>query len=198
MTLQRLKRRILSSALLTVVAPLASALAQPQYFFIEPSNTVSPEQPSVEIDVWAAFDPIYYAFAGAPFDIGSVPDEGMFYDPRLPKNFYGDEGAATPDGDAMTNIVSWQYQYPPNMYADTANPIMIWSCSWTTSDFTPRRVDVNLLATDFWVYFDVFGQGGQVSYVPEALGYIQVVPDPGAAVLLVLGAFVPRRRREQG
>jgi hypothetical protein len=197
MPFQHQKSLILAAALAAAAGPGAGAGAQPQYFFIETSNSISPDQPTAELDVWATFDPDFYAFAGTSFQIGSAPGEGAFYNPRLPKKFVGKAGAVSPDGDAVTGIESGQYQYPPNLLADTHNPIRVWSCSWTSSDFTPRRVVVSLEADQFLVYFDVFGNGGPVPFIPDALGYIQVVPDPGVAGVLALGALPAARRRRR-
>jgi hypothetical protein len=198
MTVRRSNPKPLSVLVLLIGVPLGPAWAQPQYLFIETSNVVSPDQPITEVDVWAAFDPVYYAFGVARFDVCSVPDEGTFYDPRLPKDFYHKAGVVSPDGDCVMGIESGQYQFPPNMNADTANAIKIWSASWTTSDFTPRHVGLNLVASDFRVYFDYFGDGDQVPFVQDALGYVQIVPAPGAASILALGLLARARLRSGG
>ncbi len=175
----------------------AGAFGQEQYLFIQTHGIVTPEQPVVRVDVWAAFDRAYYAFAAARFSVACEAGEGVFFDPRIPKGFSGDPGYIGPDGDIVNGVKTTQFQYPPNLLADTSDPIAVWSCSWTTTDFTPRRVGVDILATDYWVYFNWFGSAGQVPYISEAFGTIEVVPAPGTGPLMAAIACLAQRRRRR-
>jgi hypothetical protein len=171
------------------------AVAQAQYFFIQTSNPITPDQTSTTIEVWAAFDRDFYAMDGSHFEVFSSPDGGAFAEPRFPEPFMGDKGMISPDGDSVSAILSWQLDYGGEAFADTSDPIKIWECTWRTDDFTPRRVDVNLLASDFYVYVDKYRHGAP-PFDPRALGYVNVVPVPGAGILLLLaGARSTRRRR---
>jgi hypothetical protein len=182
----------LAAALTLVCSPIHTA-AQEQRFSITVSHEITPEQPTADIEVWATFDPIYYAIFRANFAMATPQDQGMFVDPIFPKPFYGDEGYVWPDGDSVTGIRAEQFIWM-GVDGDTSNPVKIWSCTWTTDDFTPRRVELSLVATQFWVYLNHFGQGLQVDFVPEAFGQINVVPAPAAGVA-VLGLGATRRRR---
>lgn len=182
---------------IAVVCIAGGAAAQPQYFFIQTSNEVSPAQPSTEIQVWVAFDRAFYAMDGSHFELSSSADAGEFSSPRFPDPFMGDKGIVPPDGDSVTGILSWQLDYGGEAFADTSDPIKIWECTWSTDDFTPRRVDVNLLASDFYVYVDKYHTGAP-PFDPDAFAYIQVVPAPSASVPLLLGSCGrPRRRRDR-
>jgi hypothetical protein len=184
------------------LSPLAlggQAGAQEQSFFFVVGNEVNPDQPQTSIEVWATFDPVYHAFFRGAFTLSTEVDPGRFLDQRFPEPFYGEEGYVPPGGDSVTGI--WAEQFVWVGYeGNTSNPVHIWSCSWTTDDFTPRRLQLDLLATQFWVYLDPLGQGLQVEFVPDALGYINVIPAPPAGAALVFGtaALASRRRRGRG
>ncbi len=180
--------------LLVALAAVARAAGQDQSFFFQVTNPVSLEQPVTEVEVWASFDPAYYSFALAHFAIESPADDGTFFDPRFPKPFLGDEGYIPPGGDSVAGIRAQQFQWI-GVDSDTANPIKIWSCSWTTEDFTPRQLDLSLLATQFWVYLDPSGQGLQVEFVPDALGFINIVPAPATGAVAMLASTIALRRR---
>jgi hypothetical protein len=189
---------VAAAAGLVMVGP---ALGQSNTFDIVVSNLVSPEQPSATVEVWASFNPGLYAFAMASFDVLASTDQGRFSDPFLPLKFPSDyEGDIAPDGDSVTGVNAGQIHFwNGGPYADTSNPILIWSVIWSTSKFAPRTIDLGTLTREFWVYEDAGGGGEDfINDFTEGAGMIHVVPGPG--ILAVLGLVAPLaspRRRQR-
>jgi hypothetical protein len=104
-------------------------------------------------------------------------------------------GPGTLNGNDIMGIEA--FQLPPffNPNFNAANPIAIYSLTWTPADYTARVVgvtDANHLNND--VYVDTFG--GSASYTGIAgAGSFNVVPAPASLALLGLGGLVARRRR---
>lgn len=176
--------------------------AQTNYFDISVSNIVSPAQPSANIEVWTAWDPAMYAFAYAGFDLIASTDPGGFSNPKHelkgPNTYRGD---VSPDGDSVVGIVSGQLQFDGGggIFADTSNPILVFSVSWSTEDFTPRMVGLTSATTKYTLYLNF--EGYSESFLDEFIegnGVIQVVPSPGAGVaLLGLPALLAHRLRRR-
>jgi hypothetical protein len=82
-------------------------------------------------------------------------------------------------------------------FADTANPILLWSATWTTDDFSPREIAVTTASDEFRVFPD--GNNGYSEQVDwndfaEGSGVITIVPAPPAAVIAVLVGLLSARR----
>jgi hypothetical protein len=174
-----------------------TAHAQLNTFEIVVSNPVSPAHPATTIEVWAAWDPAQYAFAAAFFDIIASSDEGGFSDPNGLLNGPGDlDGFITPEGDEVDGMKVSQIHWPGHIFADLANPILLWQVTWSTADFTPRTVDVQSITTDFDLYIDDSGYAkGFIDEFFEGSATIEVVPAPGSAAMLLFGAALASRRR---
>jgi hypothetical protein len=175
----------------------AGSSAQLNSFDIRVSNTISPDQPSAVVEIWAVWDPAMYAFAGAMFDVHAAADPGGFSDPRRMLMGPGSsDGDVQPGGDLVTDIRPFQLQWWQWWDADTANPILIWYANWSTSDFTPRHIDLSTATTEFGLYINEDGVGETgLGDFSEASGVIQVVPSPAAAILpAFVGAFTRRSR----
>ncbi len=145
-------------------------------FFFTVSNEVSPSQPSTTVTVWAAFDPQWYAFHRSHTEVESDPDVGAFSDPVVLLEF-GEAGDVAPDGDRVWGIDFHQWEGFGGLFADTGNPIAVWSTTWTTDDFTPRSVPILTTSVDFYVYVDIDGTW-QNFYGPdfsEAQGFINIL-----------------------
>jgi hypothetical protein len=175
------------------------ACADPHGVLITVSNTVSPQHPSTTIDLWAYFQPDFYAFAGAAFDVLASPDAGDFSDPTIFLTGPGQQtGMIAPDGDSVLGAITGQLQFPDaNIFADRANPILHWRVTWTTNDFTARRVDVVTLTRLYGLYLDVWGNSINAydETFTEGLGTINVIPAPAPGAPALGVAFAFRRRR---
>jgi hypothetical protein len=191
----------MNRACVVVLAFGASALGQANQFEVVISNPVSPDQPSATVEVWAAFSPALYAFAKSRFDMLASADEGGFSDPFLPLEFPGDyAGDIPPNGDSVTGVNAGQVHMWNGPYADTSNPILIWSATWNTSDFHPRTVSLATTTSEYYVYENAGGGADNfIDHFVEGEGFIEVVPAPGVLPLLGLTSFpvIHRRRRVQ-
>jgi hypothetical protein len=178
-----------------------SAQAQLNTIDIKVSNTISPGQPSATVEAWAVWDPDQYAFWKAHFDFYSSPDPGGFSDPeRLLRGPGTHDGVVEPDGDAVIGTVALQLHFPAGgIFADTSNPILMWRVTWSTSDFTPRMVDLHTATAEFALFVDDSGNGHSfIDDFVDGSGAIQVVPSPGPAALVMGACLAALRRRRAG
>ncbi len=178
------------------VAAMASATVQPNTYEIRVSNIVSPGTPSTTVEVWADWDSeLFYAFAAAEWNLrGDMT--GDFSGPASAFTDPGQEGGTPMVGDVM-DIVTGQLQFPTGgLLADTADSILIWSGTWSTTDFTARTVDLATETSQYSLYLNEAGLSSDVtSTVIEAAGQIQVIPAPASLALLGLGGMAAARRR---
>jgi hypothetical protein len=189
----------------TVVATLVmsvSVQAQLNTFDIRVSNVITPSQPLAVVEVWAVWDPQYYAFASANFDMLAESDSGDFSDPERMLTGPGSmDGIVEPGGDRVLGIRPTQLHYPPpGILADTSNPILAWRVVWSTSDFTPRSTALSTVTSEFDLYINDAGVPDQfIDQFTEGAGVIHVVPSSASAgALLVLAAGRSRRRPGTG
>lgn len=178
------------------VAAFASATVTANTYDIRVSNVVSPSQPSTTVEVYADWDSdLYYAFAAAEWALRG-DGTGDFSGPASAFTDPGQDGGTPMSGDVM-DIVTGQLQFPPGgIFADTSDPILIWSATWSTTDFTARTVDLATETARYNLYLDDTGLSVDVTTtVIEAAGQIEVIPAPASLALLGLGGFVAARRR---
>lgn len=175
---------------------LASASVTPNTYEIRVSNVVSPGTPSTTVEVYAVWDSdLYYAFQGADWNLLG-DGTGAFSGPASAFAAPGQVGG-TPTGGDVLGIVTGQIHMPMGgIFADTSHPILLWTATWSTTDFTNRTVDL-LTETDMYNLFsDASGVGADVTpTVFEAAGRIVVIPAPASLALLGLGGFAALRRR---
>jgi hypothetical protein len=169
--------------------------------FFTVSNAVSPLKPSATVTLWASFPQHQYAFAGSNTEVWSPPDDGAFSDPtvQMYQDDYCDPGVVSPDGDSILGMRLLQLQNLGGLLADTSNPLELWSATWTTEDFMPRRVPIATSSSNYWVYTSAGGHGEDFygEDFSEAHDFIRVVPSPPAAAVSVgVAAWLARRRRE--
>lgn len=192
-----MSRRAITLSLVGLV-PVASASADLAFSF-DVSNVVTPINPSTTVEVWAHFDPGYYAFAGAQWDVTASADVGGFSDAFSILNTYGtSDGNISQDGDFIAHIIAGQLQFPlGNYFADTTNPILVWKATWSTDFFKPRSVNISTATQKCFLYLDDSGLSNDFydDAFQEAIGSIQVVPAPAAGALLGVLALTVRRRR---
>ncbi|MGD1915479.1 MAG: PEP-CTERM sorting domain-containing protein [Phycisphaerales bacterium] len=178
------------------MAAVASASVTPNTYEIRVSNVVSPSQPSTTVEVWADWDSdLFYAFAAAEWNLlGDMT--GDFSGPASAFTDPGQDGGTPMDGNVM-DIVTGQLQFPPgSLFADTSDPVLIWSATWSTSDFTARTVDLATDTTRYSLYVDDTGLSSDVTTtVLEGAGAIEVIPAPASLALLGLGGLAATRRR---
>ncbi len=176
---------------------LFAAAAHADTMFFDISNEVSPEHPSATVTVWAQFNPDMYAFCSAAFEVlAAEPGFSDFH--RLLKGPGTFDGWLSPDGSEVTGIVLGQLHFPDaGIFADTSNPIALWSATWTTADFSPRQVALETGLPSRWLlYTDSYGSADDFSqFATGGSGSITVVPAPGAAPAVVVLACLRRRRR---
>lgn len=177
-------------------ASMASATVTPNTYEIRVSNVVSPSQPSTTVEVYAEWDSdLFYAFAAAEWNLRG-DTSGDFSGPASAFTDPGQAGGTPGAGDVM-NIVTGQLHFPSGGFdADTNDPILIWSGTWSTTDFTARFVDLTTETDRYNLYLDSIGTSSDVtSTVLEAAGQIQVIPAPASLALVGLGGLAALRRR---
>lgn len=158
---------------------------------------------STVIEVCAKFDAdLYHAFAGGAFDFlsgeTSAPSDWSGNVLIAPFNPIGtNPGTLSAGGDGATGIVAGQVFFPPLIIADTSNPALVWSITYTASDFTERFIDLETLTRRFDAYIGTLGESRtlDVSTLMEGTGRIQIIPAPGALGCLGLAGFALVRRR---
>ena len=175
------------------------ALAQTDgTYLLMSSNTVSPSSPITTIEVWATWvDPAaQFIFLGGNYDL--TAGDGVFSNPvivlRSPFSSAGVIAGNVISGAAIAQLNMCFFLSCPL----TDNPILLATYDWTTTDFTPRAVDLHTSNTSV---FDVgiplatvFIQLYPHEFSPGS-GVINVVPAPAAWVVLALPLVAGTRRR---
>ena len=163
------------------------------------SNTVRPSSPTTTIEIWAEWvDPgALYAFVGADYDL--TAGDGVFSNPV---NVLG--GPASSTGVIAGNLISgasngqipWTTPFPWVPIRD--NPILLATYDWTTTDFTPRMVDLHTSSTSAFIV-GLIATGLTFQLYPQEFtpgsGAINVVPAPAAWIVLALPLAAATRRR---
>ncbi len=170
-------------------------------------EAVSPSNPSTTIRVSAYFPAHLQGFYGGQFDlVGSDPTGTMsnFLLPEplgpLPPGPHGCFGlivfGAVPGGYRFSFLQEGIVGCLPH----PANPLPILEAQWTTTDFTPRIVDLETRnSIQFLVWVDT--NGNWIDLIPRnefrhGTAMIQVIPAPaGTLVLLGVTAMCVRRQR---
>jgi hypothetical protein len=177
---ESIMRRILVTLVPFIGLGLAApASAQDNAFELVVSDTITPQTPTATVEAWFRFNPTFYAFAGARFDVSASLDAGgwsgsehMLTGPGTTDGIIGD------GGDTVAGIVSGQIHFPPGgNFADTSNPILVWRGTWTTDDFTPREVSVSTGTKTFGLH----SEGGPIEppygSFAEGAGVIVVIAE---------------------
>lgn len=164
-----------------------------------PNGSVYTGAQPVQVELWVhvTSHPTYYAFAGWLGDVlGDDPTATWSnlatpLPPTLPVSL------GTPGNGSVLNISVGQLHFPPaGIFAKTDNPIMIWSGEWSSTDLTPRFVELRTKTVKAEAYVTV--NNGYKLLLSEALGDIRVVPTPQVWVWLLapcIAATVRRRSR---
>ena len=165
-----------------------------------PYKTIFDPGDTATITIWAAFDENLYAFAGSALDVNTEDPNGSWTDVGVDLSGPGSQDGVPVGGD-VTDIIASQLHFPPGgIFADTANPIMAWHGTFSTTDLSYRNVELSTLTHTFNVYTDETGMVDSfLDSLTEGAAYISVGgPTPGSAATLALGSLVIARRRRSG
>ena len=168
-------------------------------FFVFPAGQIFDGGAPVAVELWVTFGGSAYAWAEWDGSIVSGDAEASWQNLAsnyLPTPF---NTLGTPVAGGVNDIVVSQLHFPPaGVFANTSNPIMIWSGEWSTPNLTPRSVSV-MSVTDKAVAYTT----GYAIYLDlsEASAQIQVIPAPPSLAFLALASGLAsrgRRVRAQG
>ena len=168
-----------SLALAASLLLASGAVAQTMELTLQASQTtVTQDDPTITIDVWASWDGDPVGFAAAVFDTLGVQNwaSGLVTDypgDDLLFKFY-DIGNCSDCGELMADndiIGSAPSQLPPFFHQDFVydEPVRIFSVEWETTDFTPREVCVEVVPSEGYVYLDDFGTTMSMSVIGDSL-----------------------------
>lgn len=165
-----------------LAAPLSVLMVVPAgaetTYQITTSNYIDAAHPACTVQVWAVFEPDLYAFAGAEFDLIATPGvQAGFSDPRRALTGPGaSDGEPAPGSDSVSGILSGQIkQLPEEPHLDYGNPVLLWEATWSTTDFTPRTIDLRTYSRHFEVYVtDAFQAVSYMGPLSEGAGVIQI------------------------
>ena len=143
---------------------------------------VTPSSGGAMIELWCGFEPDYsIAIEGGDMDM--YASEPLFSNLRVivrsfPPPGHGafSPGVRSPEGDAVNDIIAGQRVLGGGGgggVIDGSNPLLLWTASWATRDFTPRAVELSAFPGDhfWWTRLD----GGRT----------EQLPDPGFATIVV-------------
>ena len=164
-------------------------------FLITSTNTVSPSSPTTTIEMWANWSRPGFFFGAGDYDL--TANEGLFSDPKavLP-HFLNTPGIIGP-GNVVTGAALGQAVLP-GFLGILDNPILIATYTWSTTDFSPRQVNLRTSETSLFVVVDT-ATLALVDLFPSEFtpgsGLITVVPAPAAWLALAIPLVATRRRR---
>jgi hypothetical protein len=165
-------------------------------YLLTSTNVVSPSSPSTTIEVWGTWaDPGgELRFVSGSYDLAA--NEGLF---SSPTNVLLGPGSSTGiiAGNTVTGATNGQILISiPGPVID--NPILLATYDWTTTNFTPRTVDLQTSNTTTFLLGD-WRTGGFIELVPNnftpGTAVITVVPAPAAWLVLALPLVASRSRR---
>lgn len=185
---------------------LAHAQSNPGWTIEIIGGPVSPSNPQVTVRVSAYFTPPFptsaYGFGG--FDLETSDPfgafSGMAFGSGLAKGVCHGGTLGTPTGTGgVAGVVAGQVNVL-GCQANPFNPIEVWEATWSTSVFTPRSV---LISTTQLTGIGLFSGHGEpfpdIFFEPKDVipgsAVIQVIPAPGAFVVLLSGAALTTKRR---
>lgn len=171
---------------------------------LNPTAVVSPQNPRIDVEIWAWFDYIpgqaeYFGFV--EFDLHAAdPNWWSIRDGPLA----GQGGGIllpwpVPAGLSMLDVrIGNNIYFPPLFFPVPSNPILIAVAEWETTDFTPRTVEVS---TDVELFRTLYSTvGGAYTFPPEAIsnGHAQIKVIPAPAPFLALACLFCRRAARHG
>ena len=192
-------RRTKLSSLVVLLAVPVLAQTDATYLLLS-SNTVSPSLPMTTVGIWATWtDPgILFVFAAGDYDL--TAGDGVFSNPV---NVLNGPGSTTGviAGNVISGAVNGQLNIPSIPPTPAINPILLATYVWSTTDFTPRAVDLHTSNTTvFTVSFLLYPNPTRyVELYPHEFspgsGVINVIPAPAAWIVIGLPLLAATRRR---
>jgi len=171
--------RLSSLAILCAVPALAQTNAT---YLLTSSNTVSPSSPTTTIEIWAAWvDPgAPFVFFGANYDL--TAEDGQF---SIAVNVINGPSSSTGviTGNVISGAANGQFvlipppAHPPH---SNDNPILLATYDWTTTNFTPRAVDLHTSNTSAFFVIDP-NTGNSIDLYRSEF-------TPGSGVIIVEGS----------
>ena len=164
---------------------------------IYPNALVNPGD-FVTVSIYASFDESDYAFAGADFDLVTDDSWGKFYDVQEHLGGPGSFAGSPVGGDVLGIVTGQEHSPDQGVFADTKNPILVWTGKFTTSDFSYRLISFATVTSVFDVYSDAQGtRENRMDGLIEGLGGVLVCacPSPGTGAIGVVAAGLAWRRR---
>jgi hypothetical protein len=160
-----------------------------------PKGTTYTGSGTVVVELWTAFsDPFFLAWAEYQGSILSSDPLGQWSNLSSPYAPYPPATVGTPVAGGVTGIALGQIHAPPlGIYANTSNPIMLWSGEWSTQDLAPRTVSITTQTDELWIY--TTSAHALKVFPVEALSEIHVIPAPASAAAILVFAATMRRRR---
>ena len=146
----------------------------------------------IVVEIWIGFSPLVFAWRNY---FGDVLTSDLMSDWTNVQSQYatlpGTSLGSVSNGGVLSIGVG-QEHFPPIVFANTSNPIMVWSGEWSTSDLTPRFVDVTTVTQKATAH------GGIHLYnlvFDDPTSQIQVIPAPPALAFLALASGLASRGR---
>lgn len=197
------------AAFLCTIACSATAQEKATFIIDVVGGPVSPSNPTVTVKLFAVFPSQYWAFGETNISLNSTDPSGEFKNISKPVGIGALSASGvcapwlggTPNGlGGVDGIHPFQFN-AVGCSASTWNPIQFWQGEWTTTDFSPREVELSSANVLFFtVYTSSNHSFPDLNLYPSSFENssttFQVIPAPGLPV--VLGAIIPtvfRRRR---
>lgn len=190
-----------ASGVCSVMLCIGAVQAQPRLNslqFVFPNGSVYSGGAGIVVELWAGFDN-YNFYAWADYEgavlTGDVAAKWINLSSSYASVFPG-LSAGTPVAGDVLDIALVQLHSPPfGYFANTDNPILLWSGEWSTTNLTARTVPIVTDSKRLSVYLT---NGGVFSPVfAQAAGEIRVIPSP-ASVVAMLGMLCMCVRRRRG
>ncbi|MFG0283418.1 MAG: hypothetical protein ACF8R7_03260, partial [Phycisphaerales bacterium JB039] len=157
----------------------ALAVAQQGGFLIEADGVVTPGRPSIELRIYAWYDPspgVAEIFLSSMFDLAAA--DGEFENPRCVPRFCADLCVPVSSGSRLDNVCVGQLHWPEGgVFGDPSTPIHVYTVQWRTTDFSPREVSVATEGT--WRFLvGVLDRSGAIDLYPHGFS-------PGVGFIVV-------------
>lgn len=178
---------------------MASAASAQTGLQFQVNGVVSPQNPTVTIDIYATYPsfPMTYGVANVVYDV--IAGEGVFTN-NIEHHYWIGWGTNPPPepinhGDWLEDMQASKLVSSIN---PTPSPLLLHTIEWTTSDFTSRGVPISTSIEMMYIY----EIPNSIINVPvlnptNAFGMIQVIPTPSSSLALLAGAGLMGSRRRR-
>lgn len=169
-------------------------------FTLNPTAVVSPQNPRIDVEIWAWFDYIpgqdeYSGFG--EFDLHAA--EPNWYDIRAGQIVGPGSGIVLPwpvfAGSSILDVKARNDIYfpPIGVFPVPGNPVLFAVAEWETTHLTPRSVGISTAIEQFTTLYSAIG--GEYTFPPEIIsnGHVQIKVIPAPAPFLALAWLFSRR-----